>query len=155
MSETESQKIMTQAQQEGKVKPPFLKLMLKEDGKAPVSTGQHLVTFLKDKRDVGTDFHTQKEVEEVRYLFEKEGQEYRYYQPVYKKDEKTHEPTDEYNYFVLRMAEFKYGDKLIIEMKKKGIKNYIDVQKVNVPTAEDMPQGEEVAEGTEDIQLED
>lgn len=136
MSETESQKIKTKAEQEGKIKPPFLKLFNKEGGKAPVSTGQHLVKFLGDKRGVGNDFHTKREREEMHYLFEKEGQKYRYYVSLFARDEDgTY--TEEYNYFVLKMAEYSINDELILEGKTGKNGSFIDIQKVKIEFKDD------------------
>jgi len=138
--ETISQKIKEQAKKEGKLKPPFLQLgeqMVDEKGKSKgvKSTGQHIVKFLGDKEAMGTDPITGEKREEVHYLFEENGEPKRYYTSKYSKKDKVY--TDELSYFILRMAEFDYGDTISLEMKKSKLKNYVDIQKVGSEEQDD------------------
>ena len=98
---------------------PKLRLAIKEDGKAPKPTGPHRVKILEDKVQNGKD-HEGKVVPVVRYIFEENGEKYRYDVPVKNKEGELH-------YLIQKLSEFPEGQELIIEMKKKGIKNYVSV----------------------------
>jgi len=101
---------------------PLLQLGVKQEGGGVKSTGSHKVKFISDKIIKGKDYQTGKEREEVEYLFEEEGLKKRYSVPI--KNE-----NDELHYFVQRMAEVKEGEEIIIEMKYKGSKNYIEFRR--------------------------
>lgn len=99
---------------------PRLKLGEKLEGGGVRSTGPHKVTFVADRARKGNHPVTNVEREEVEYTFTESGVEKTYSVAI--KNER-----GELNYFVQRMAEYKYGDTLVLEMKKKGPKNYIDI----------------------------
>src|SRR3990167_7016282 len=116
-------KIMTTSQQlteKAGIK-PRLQLGNKVEGGGVVSTGEHKVIFKADKAVQGTDPISGKERPEVEYIFEEGGIDKTYAVPVKNKE-------GSLNYFIIRMAEFEYGVPLTLEMIKKGIKNYIDIQ---------------------------
>lgn len=112
---------------------PRLRLAIKEEGKAPKPTGPHRVTILEDKIQNAKN-HKGEVVPVVRYTFEENGEKKRYDVPV--KNE-----AGELHYLVQRLAEFKEGDEIILEMKKKGPKNYVNVTPVDAGT--DIEVGEE------------
>jgi len=99
---------------------PRLKLGEKLEGGGVRSTGPHKVIFLADRTKKGNHPVTGVERDEVEYTFAEDGMEKTYSVAV--KNDK-----GELNYFIQRMAEFNPTDHLVLEMKKKGIKNYIDV----------------------------
>lgn len=84
------------------------------------STGPHRVKFLADKETTGVDSMTGKEIPVVAYLVEENGEKKSYRVP--KLDKK-----GEINYLVIRLAEIEEGQEAILEMKRSGIKNYVDV----------------------------
>lgn len=98
---------------------PKLRLAIKEDGKAPVPTGPHKVILLEDKLINGKD-EKGNAITMVRYFFEENGEKKRYDVPMKNNDGEIH-------YLVQRLAEVAEGQELIIEMKKKGIKNYVSI----------------------------
>lgn len=98
---------------------PKLRLAIKEDGKPPVPTGPHKVKIISDTIQNGKD-HTGKVIPIVRYIFEENGEKKRYDVPVKNNEGELH-------YLVQRLAEVEEGQEIIIEMKKKGIKNYVSV----------------------------
>lgn len=98
---------------------PRLRLGTKTD-KGVQSTGPHRVKFLQDKEAKGTDPITGKEREEVAYLVEEDGVKRSYRVPKYNKK-------GEINYLVIRLAEVGEGEEVILEMKRSGIKNFVEV----------------------------
>ena len=112
------------------------KALLKEAGLKPklrlgtktkhgvVSNGPHKVKMKADKIIKGPHPKTGKEIEFVRYLLEENGEEKTY--QTKKLDDK-----GELSYLVQRLAEIDEGQEVILEMKKQGIKNYIEVSPVS------------------------
>lgn len=125
---------------------PKLRLGNKKAKGGTESTGPHRVKMVADKMVKGIDPKTNKEVDYVRYLLEEKG-EIKTYQTKKLNDK------GELSYLVQRLAEVKEGEEVILEMKKQGIKNYIDVLPlVGGSTAVEMEDDEE--EVFEDIELE-
>lgn len=110
---------------------PDLKLGIKKEGGGTESTGPHKVKIIGDKLCNTKDFKTQEVVPAVKYILEEEGTEKQYIVKV-KSD------TGELNYFIQRMAQFKVGDIITLEMKKKGIKNYIEITKDGETSEEEL-----------------
>jgi hypothetical protein len=98
---------------------PRLRLGNKTD-KGVVPTGPHRVKFITDKEAKGTDPITGKERDEVAYLVEENGEKKSYRVPKFSK-------TGEIHYLVVRLAEIKEGEEVILEMKRSGIKNFVEV----------------------------
>lgn len=98
---------------------PKLRLGIKEEGKAPVSTGPHRVKILEDKLRKGKD-EKGNIIDVVHYIVEENGEKKFYEVPVKDKQGNLH-------YLVQRLSEVPEGMDIIMEMKKKGIKNYISV----------------------------
>lgn len=101
---------------------PRLRLGAKTDH-GVVSNGPHRVKFIKDKETKGKDFQG-KEIDMVAYLVEENGESKSYRIPKFNKQ-------GEVNYLVIRLAEVNEGEEVILEMKKKGIKNYVEVSPVS------------------------
>ena len=101
---------------------PRLRLGAKTDH-GVVSNGPHRVKFVADKEVKGKDFNG-KEIDMVAYLVEENGEKKSYRVPKLNKQ-------GEVNYLVIRLAEVNEGDEVILEMKKKGIKNYVEVSPVS------------------------
>ena len=121
---------------------PRLRLGNKKDGGGVDSTGPHTVKFIKDRVVKGKNPETGKEREEVEYTFEEDGVEKTYNTPVKNKE-------GDLSYLVQRMADYNYGDFMILEMKRIGIKNYISITPIindEIPTInaemEDEPTGQ-------------
>lgn len=103
---------------------PKLKLLTKEDGKAPVPTGEHKIRLLKDKEVVKKDIDG-KDTAYIRYLVEEHGEIKVYDTRKFSKD------TGEISYLVQKLAEYPENSYVILEAKKQGAKNYISVKPVN------------------------
>lgn len=98
---------------------PKLRLGNKTD-KGVISTGPHKVIILEDKIIKGADPQTGKEIELVRYIIEENGEKKFY-------DTKLKDKNGQLSYLVQRFSEIGEGDEVILEMKKRGIKNYVSV----------------------------
>lgn len=98
---------------------PRLRLGNKTDH-GVVSTGPHTVKMIEDKLMNGKDPQTGDIRPIVRYIFEENGEPRRYDVPV--KDK-----AGELHYLVQRLAEVEEGQEIVLEMKKRGVKNYVDV----------------------------
>ncbi len=120
---------------------PRLRLLTKEEGKAPVSTGKHIVRLIKDKEIVGKDVNTGKEIPKIRYLVEEKGELKVYDTRKFNKD------TGELNYLVQKLAEYPENSMVVLEAKKLGAKNYIAVTPLTT--------GAEVEVDDEDEDIED
>lgn len=101
---------------------PKLRLGTKTD-KGVKSTGKHHVTLIEEKLINGKNFEG-KVLPMVRYIFEENGEKKKYDAPLNNKE------NTEPHYFVQSMSEINEGDEIILEMKKKGVKNFISVQKL-------------------------
>ena len=112
---------------------PKLRLGTKKAGGGVIPNGQHRVKMIADKVIKGNDPKTGKETEYVRFLVEENG-ETKTYQTKKLNDK------GELSYLVQRLAEINEGQEVILEMKKQGIKNYIEVTPIN---------------GTEQVEIED
>src|SRR3990167_3789730 len=99
---------------------PKLRLGIKKAGGGVIVTGPHRVRILEDRIIKDKDAETGKEIEFVVYLVEENGEKKEYRTKVKNKEGKL-------NYLVQRLAEIEEGDEVILEMKKMGIKNYIEV----------------------------
>lgn len=104
---------------------PKLRLGNKKEGGGVVSTGPHRVKMMADKVVPGKDPKTGKDIEYVRYLLEENGETKTY------QTKKLHEKTGELSYLVQRLAEVEEGEEVILEMKKQGIKNYVEVSPIS------------------------
>ena len=112
---------------------PKLRLGTKKAGGGVIPNGQHRVKMIADKVIKGNDPKTGKEIEYVRFLVEENG-ETKTYQTKKLNDK------GELSYLVQRLAEINEGQEVILEMKKQGVKNYIEVTPIN---------------GTEQVEIED
>ena len=99
---------------------PKLRLGLKQTKGGVKSTGAHRVKILEDKILKKPDPITGKEIEIVRYIVEENGEKKFY-------DTKLRDKNGGLSYLVQRFAEIKEGEEVILEMKKQGIKNYVEV----------------------------
>lgn len=105
---------------------PDLQLAVKRDAGGVDSTGPHTVKMLEDKIIKDTDHETGLEIFVVRYILEEKGTKKKY--EVAMKDR-----NGEIHYLVQRLAEIQEGEEIILECKRKGIKNYIDIKRLNQP----------------------
>lgn len=81
--------------------------------------------MIEDKVVKGIDRETGKVIDVVRYILEEDGEQKQYTVPVKARD------TGDLHYLVQRLAEVKEGETIVLEMKKRGIKNYVEVSSVD------------------------
>ncbi len=101
--------------------------------------------MIADKIVTGNDPKTGKEIEYVRYLIEENGEKKTY------QTKKVNEKTGELSYLVQRLAEVNEGEEVILEMKKQGIKNYVEVSPVIAGEKIEVEDDEEHEETIDDI----
>lgn len=117
---------------------PRLRLGTKLPGGGVVSNGKFVVKIVEDKLIRKMDATQGKEIEFVRYIVEHNGEKKAY-------DTKLKDKNGQLSYLVQRLAEFNEGDEITMEMKKQGVKNYVEVARVGETSSA------EVEEEHEDI----
>jgi hypothetical protein len=101
---------------------PKLRLGTKKDGGGVVSTGPHTVTMVSDKIVNGLDRETGKMIEYVKYIVEEDGVQKEY------RTRLKHKETGELQYLVQNLSQVEEGETVVLEMKKMGVKNYVEVR---------------------------
>jgi hypothetical protein len=101
---------------------PKLRLGVKKDGGGVVSTGPHTVTMVSDKIVNGLDRETGKMIEYVKYIVEEDGVQKEY------RTRLKHKETGELQYLVQNLSQVEEGETVVLEMKKMGVKNYVEVR---------------------------
>lgn len=104
---------------------PKLRLGAKQEKGGVKSTGPHRVKLLEDKIVRHND-REGKETEFVRYIVEENGEKKMYETRLKSKQ------TGDLSYLVQRLAEVNEGEEVILQMKREGAKNYIEV----IPTSQ-------------------
>ena len=123
---------------------PKLRLGIKKAGGGVMPNGAHRVKIIEDKIIRKNDPTTGKEIEWVRFTLEENGEKKIY-------DTKLKAKDGSLSYLVQRFAEVEENTEVVLEMKKQGIKNYIEVMpvghssSVEVESEED-EEGEKVGE---------
>lgn len=137
----DAKKLFDRAMKEGKTRKPFLQLGEKQEGGGVKSTGPHTVTLVSGKLGRGTDPFDGSPRDEFQMVVEEKGVEKMWNVPVKDKQGNLH-------YLVQRLADIDEGETIVLEMKNKGLKNYIDLrltsEKEEVPSV----QIDEGGEGT-------
>jgi hypothetical protein len=101
---------------------PKLRLGIKRDGGGVQSTGPHTVKMVSDKIVTGIDRDTNKPIEYVKYVVEQDGVQKEYRTRLRNKE------TGELNYLIQHLSQVEEGETVVLEMKKMGMKNYIEVR---------------------------
>ena len=101
---------------------PKLRLGIKREGGGVQSTGPHTVKMISDKIIQGLDRDSGKVIEYVKYIVEEDGVQKEY------RTRLKHKETGELNYLIQNLSQVEEGDTVILEMKKMGVKNYIEVR---------------------------
>jgi len=102
---------------------PLLRLAIKKEGGGVESTGPHKVKLIEDKIGKKIEYQTGKEIYVVWYFVEENGEKKKYPVPVKDKN-------DEVHYLIQRLSVFEPGDEVILECKREGQRNIIDVMPV-------------------------
>lgn len=126
---------------------PKLKLGIKQGNKI-ISTGKHKVKIIEEKivrlppKEEGDDGYY------VRYIFEEDGEKKQYDTRMRVKG------GQDPSYFVQAMAEIQPGEELLLEMKKAGVKNYVEITRMTGGETEIIHEDEEkdsIVSGLEDV----
>lgn len=97
--------------------------------------GPHKVKIISETLTNGKDKDTGKPVQVIEYLVEEGGVKKKWIQPLYKKGEP--------NYLLERLSEIAEGEEFILEMRKSGMKNYVDVQRLGDASSVEYEEDEE------------
>lgn len=137
-----AKKLFDKAAAEGKTRKPYLQLGEKLEGGGVRSTGKHIVKLVSGKLGKGTDPINNQSRDEFQMVVEENKMEKQWNVPVKDKEGNLH-------YLIAKLAEIPEGSLIALEMKKRGMKNYIDLQLAD-EKGEEIPtiQVDEDSEGT-------
>lgn len=116
---------------------PKLRLGRKLEGGGVELLGPKHIKILGEPSSImGKDPKTGLPRQEMKFMVEHEGRKYRWLVPFLSKDDGT-QP----HYLVERMSELdiQVGDELILEMKRNGPKNYVEITKVSSGEVSEAP----------------
>lgn len=116
---------------------PKLQLGIKTE-KGIKTTGKHHVKLIEEKLINGKEFGSGTPIPMMRYIFEENGEKYKYDARLKDKD------SGELHYLVQSMATVSEGDEIVIEMVKKGMKNVVIVQKIGDIMEAELPEDDDV-----------
>jgi hypothetical protein len=117
---------------------PKLRLGIK-GSRGVTATGPHRVRILEDKLIKKMNVDGQEE-HFVRFIFEEDGEKKQY--DCHMKAKVGNDP----HYLVQALAEVEPGEELVLEMKKAGVKNYIEITRVSSGATERVEVDEEAGE---------
>lgn len=118
---------------------PKLRLASKLDKGGLELLGPKRIKFLKEPVEIVVrDQDTGKQRRALKFIVEHEGEQYRWEVPITNKDN-----PEEASYMVERLMYVEVGDEAVVEMKRRGIRNYIDLRKEG-EAAGDEPSEEDV-----------
>lgn len=100
---------------------PKLRLGIKLEGGGVQVTGPHQVKFLEEPVTIMGKDERGAPRKELKFVVEEKGIKYRWQIPILGKDGQP-------SYLIERLMGVEVGDERILEMKKQGIKNYIDIR---------------------------
>lgn len=125
---------------------PWLHLGEKLEGGGVRSTGKHIVSIIEEpKVTKDNDPITGKERQILLFRVLENETEKKWSFPIYGKDGQPH-------YLISRMEDIEVGEVFSLEIKKKGLKNYIEVGRI---TDGSSPNDTHGVEPVEDISLEE
>ena len=126
---------------------PKLRLGIK-GARGVTATGPHALKFIEDKIIQKLDPEG-KPTHYVRYIFEENGERKQYDARMRAKD------GSDPHYFVQAMADVEEGEEVVLEMKKAGVKNYIEVTRTSTgerhTVEDDEDEKQEEDEGGDDL----
>lgn len=125
---------------------PKLKLGEKLPGSGVKSTGPHTIKITAEPTTT-TIMKMGKPTKVFKFLVEEKGQLYKWFVPIYNKEGEGH-------YLIERLQFVAVGEEIVVEMKKAGARNFIEVRPVGDPGQSDHDSEDEVeVEPSEDDQL--
>ena len=115
----------------------------RKTNKGVVSTGKHTVKVLSDKIVRRSPTEEGDDGLRMRYVVEEDGVEKQY-------DTRLKERGgDQPSYFVQAMSEIEPGEIITLEMKKAGIKNYIEIVRLSLGEVSEAPTDDDEEEGVD------
>lgn len=117
---------------------PKLQLGIKGAKGGVTPTGPHTIKFIEEPTVVLVN-KMGKMVKAFKFIVEEKGKQYRWLVPILNKENQP-------NYLVERLLEVEVGDERVLEMKKQGARNYIDIRKVGEDVVEHEEEEEEEVE---------
>ena len=127
---------------------PKLRLGVKLAKGGVSSTGPHLVKFVEEPIAIMGKDNEGKERKELKFIVEENGIRYRWHAPIYSKDGTAP------HYLMERIMDINVGDERILEMLRKGARNYVDVRKPDEapepPDDEEDPEIEDIVPDKKD-----
>ena len=115
---------------------PKLRLGIKLEKGGVQSTGPHKVKFVEEPTTTMGKDESGKPRQELKFIVEENGIKYRWQTPILGKDGQP-------SYLIERLLNVEVGDERVLEMRKRGIKNYIDVR-MSVDEDSELPEEEEI-----------
>lgn len=103
---------------------PKLRLGIKLEKGGVSPTGPHKVKFLEEPVTVSGKDDKGQPRKELKFIVEEDGIKYRWQIPLLNEAGQAH-------YLIERLMNVEVGDERILEMMKRGIKNYTDVRMVD------------------------
>ena len=126
----------------------FFKVYEKDERGVPQPNGPHRIKLLRDEAKLGKDPQTGIQRQELVVYVEENGEEKIWNIPVLaKKNDNTYD-SNTINYLVGRLNEFKEGDVIIVEGKRKGMRLHTEITRAE----QDKPQP---SMSDEDVPVED
>lgn len=110
---------------------PRIQLGKKILGGGVLSTGPHTVTFVEEPAVIMGKDHEGNPRKEFKFVLKEHGQLYRWNVPILNKEGQP-------NYLVERLLDVEVGDVRVLEMKKRGRNNYVDVSGVGEPSEKEV-----------------
>ena len=109
---------------------PKLKLgirLIKQDGKpgGVKSTGEHKVMFLSEPVIVSGKTFDGRPQKQLKFIVEENGKKFKWNIPI------TNKEGNDAHYLLEKLEQVKVGDVRILEMRKSGANNYVDVRMEN------------------------
>lgn len=109
---------------------PRIKLGIK-DGNKVTSTGPHVVKFLEEPQVIMGKDQEGKPRKEFKFILEESDKWYRWHVPILNSEGQP-------NYLVERLIDIEVGDVRVLEMKKRGRNNYVDISVPGEPTEQEV-----------------
>ncbi len=123
---------------------PKLRLGVKKERGGVESTGPHTVKMISDKIVNGLDRESGEVIQYVKYVVEEDGVQKEY------RTRLKHKETGELQYLVQNLSQIEEGETVVLEMKKMGVKNYVEVRHPDGSKITDEDQDDVVTEPTEE-----
>lgn len=110
---------------------PRIKMGERTLGGAVQGTGPHKVKFMEEPTVITGKDKKGNPRKELKFILQEHGQLYRWQVPILNEEGQP-------NYLVERLMDIEVGDIRVLEMKKRGPRNYVDVMDPSGPTEQEV-----------------